>query len=603
MLRRSFIPFLGLLALFSFFPARAQEITPQPAIAMHGEPKYAADFTHFDYVNPDAPKGSTLKLGWTGSFDSLNPFIVRGDPAMGLGSGYVYESLMARSWDEPFALYGLIAESVEVPNDRSSVIFNINPKAHWSDGLPITADDVLFSWETLRDHGKPNHRTYYKKVEKAEKLSDRRVKFTFQRNDDDSINREMPLIMGLMPILPKHDWRDRTFDETTMRIPVGSGPYKLVSIDPGRSLTYERDPNYWGRDVPAERGMFNFERIRIDYYRDDNIALEAFKAGQYDWRRENNATKWATAYDVPAVKDGRIKLERFPHHRPEPATGFVFNTRRPLLQDPVLRAALGYAFDFGWINRNLFHGEYRRTESFFPNSELAAPPLPEGKELEVLEKYKAQLPADIFTTPVTPPETDGTEQSLRNNLRKAADTLRDAGYTLRNDQLFASSGTPVAFEILLNDPADEKVALSWARDLKRLGVKADVRTVDSAQYQARLANFDFDVTIGKWINTLSPGNEQIFYWSSNAADQKGSRNYAGVHDPVVDALAVSIPAARTREELIAEVHALDRVLMRGHYVVPFYYLGSDRIAYWAAHLRHPDTSPLYGVVMEDWWYQ
>lgn len=604
MLRRTLFFLSTLLASISFFvsPPHAQEISPQTAIAMHGEPRYKAGFTHFDYVNPDASEGGTLKLGWTGSFDSLNPFIVRGNPAMGLGSGYVYESLMARSWDEPFTLYGLIAESIEVPEDRSSIIFNINPKAHWSDGQPITADDVLFSYETLRDHGK--HRTYYKNVERAEKLSDRRVKFAFQRNTDGSINREMPLIMGLMSVLPKHDWQDRAFDETTMRIPVGSGPYKLAAVDPGRSLTYERDPNYWGKNVPAERGMFNFGRIRIDYYRDDNIALEAFKAGQYDWRRETNAMKWATAYDVPAVKDSRIKLERFPHHRPEAASGFVFNTRRTLLQDPVLRVALGYAFDFGWINRNLFHGEYRRTESFFPNSELAAPKLPEGKEFEILEKYKTQLPADIFTTPVTPPETDGTEESLRDNLRRATDMLRDAGYALRDDQLYAPySQTPIAFEILLNDPADEKVALSWARDLKRLGVKADVRVVDSAQYQAHLTSFDFDVTVSKWINTLSPGNEQIFYWGSNAADQKGSRNYAGVRDPVVDILAAVIPAARTREELVAEVHALDRVLMRGHYVVPFYYSGSDQIAYWTAHLRHPDAPPLYGVVMEDWWYQ
>ena len=595
------------LALGVFFPAQtiAQEkIAPQSALAMHGEPKYKPGFTHFDYVNPDAPKTGTLKLGWTGSFDSLNPFIVRGNPAMGLGSGYVYESLMARSWDEPFTLYGLIAETAEMPDDRSSVIFNLNPKAHWSDSEPITADDILFSYETLRDHGRPNHRTYYKKVKKAEKLSDRQVKFTFQHNPDGTIDREMPLIMGLMPILPKHDWDGRTFDETTLRIPVGSGPYKLISVDPGRSLTYELDPDYWGKDVPAQRGLFNFARIRIDYYRDDSIALEAFKAGQYDFRREANATKWVTNYDAPAVKDGRIKLERFPHQRPEPVIGFVFNTRKPLFKDPVLREALGYAFDFGWINRNLFHGQYHRTESFFPNSELAAPKLPEGKEKEVLEKYKAQLPADIFTSPVTPPNTDGSEQSLRDSLRKAAEMLRDAGYTLKDDQLYAPhSETPITFEVLLNDPADEKVALAWARDLKRLGIIANVHTVDSAQDQARLANFEFDVTTGKWINTLSPGNEQIFYWGSPAADQKGSRNYPGVKDPVVDALAGAIPAAHSREDLVANAHALDRVLMRGHYVVPFYYLGADQIAYWTAHLRHPETPPLYGVVLEAWWAQ
>jgi microcin C transport system substrate-binding protein len=579
-------------------------LVPQPAIAMHGAPKYGPGFAHFDYANPDASKTGTLKLGWLGTFDSLNPFIVRGVPAMGLGSGYVYESLMARSWDEPFTLYGLIAASVEVPEDRSSITFNLRPEAHWSDGEAITADDVLFSYETLRDHGRPNHRTYYRKVEKAEKLGENRVKFTFQPNADGSIDREMPLIMGLMPILPKHDWQDRSFDQTSLRIPIGSGPYKLIALDPGRSVTYELDPNYWGKNVPAQKGLFNFGRIKIDYYRDDSIALEAFKAGQFDLRREADANRWATAYDFPAAHDGRVKLARFPHHRPEPVTGFVFNTRKNLFKDPVLRDVLGYAFDFGWINRDLFHGQYKRTESYFPNSELAAPPLPQGRELEILEKFRAQLPASIFTTPVTPPATDGSEGAIRANLLKAADMLKKVGYTLKDNQLYAKDGqTPVNFEILLADPAEEKVALAWARTLKRLGVHARVHTVDSAQDQARLAAFDYDVTTGKWINTLSPGNEQIFYWGSEAADEKGSRNYAGIKDPVIDALASMIPAAKTRADLVDATHALDRVLMAGHYIVPFYYLGADQVVYWTAHLRHPDNISLYGFVLESWWLQ
>jgi len=600
--------FCALLAPGRFFvpPLWAQDKTTgvsSPAIAMHGEPKYKTGFTHFDYVNPDAPKEGLLKLGWTGTFDSLNPFIVTGVPAMGLGSGYVYESLMARSWDEPFTLYGLIAESVEVPDDRSSVIFNLNPKAHWSDGQPITADDVLFSYETLRDHGRPNHRTYYKKVEKAEQLSPLRIKFIFRHNEDGSIDHEMPLIMGLMPILPRHDWQTRAFDAASLHIPVGSGPYKLIKLDPGHSLTYELDPNYWGKMVAAQRGLFNFRQIRIDYYRDDSIALEGFKAGQYDFRREANATKWATGYDVPAVKDGRIKCECFPHQRPEPASGFIFNTRRPLFHDPALRAALEYTFDFGWINRTLFHGQYRRTESFFPNSELATSKLPDEKEGKILEKYKAQLPADIFTQPVTPPDSTAGEEALRRNLRKADELLRAAGYVTRDGKLYPPNAqTPVGFEILLNDPAEEKIGLEWARVLKRIGIEARVRTVDSAQYQARLANFDFDVTTGKWINTLSPGNEQFFYWSAAAADQKGSRNYAGIKDPVVDALTNAIPAAASRAELVATVHALDRVLMRGHYTIPFYYQGADCTAYWMKHLRHPAAVPLYGTVLESWWY-
>jgi microcin C transport system substrate-binding protein len=602
---RSLLPLLICLALLLSCPAHA-DTAPQAALAMHGAPKYGTGFTHFDYVNPDAPKGGVLKLGATGTFNSLNPFIVRGDPALGLATGYLsllYEPLMSRSWDEPFTLYGLIAETVEVPDDRSSITFNLNPAAHFSDGQPITADDVLFSYQTLRDKGRPNHRTYYKKVATAEKLSDRRIKFTFKPNMDGSIDKEMPLIMGLMPVLPAHDWKDRDFNQTTLRIPIGSGPYKIVRLDPGRSITYERDSDYWGRDLPVERGLYNFDTVHIDYYRDDGIALEAFKAGQYDLRRESNATKWTTSYDFPAVTDGRVKLEKLEHHRTEPAYGFVFNTRREPFRDPAFRAALEYSFDSGWINRNIFHGLYKRVDSFFPNSELVAPPLPEGKELTLLEPYKSQLPPEIFTTPVKPPETDGSEASLRTNLLKAEAMLRAAGYTLKDDQLYAPHSTePVSFEILLGDPAEEKLALTWTRALKRLGVAARVHTVDASQFQARMAAFNYDVTTYKWINTLSPGNEQIFFWGSDAADQQGSRNYAGVHDPVVDALANAIPAASSRDDLVMAAHALDRVLMAGHYVVPFYYLGADDIASWA-HFHHPAAMPLYGTVLETWWYQ
>lgn len=596
--------FFVLLAAFTFITSVAAA-EPQTALAMHGAPKYASGFAHFDYVNPDAPKGGTLKLAATGSFDSLNPFIVRGTAALGLSTGYlslVYEPLMARSADEPFTLYGLLAESVEVPEDRSSITFNLNPKAAWSDGQPVTADDVLFSFETLRDKGRPNHRTYYKKVEKAEKLGERRIRFTFKKNAAGVIDREMPLIMALMPILPKHDWQDRDFNQTSLRIPVGSGPYTLTKVEPGRSITYTRNPHYWGHDLPVEQGLHNFDAIQIDYYRDASIALQAFKAGQYDLRIENDPNRWATAYDFPAAHDGRVKLEEIPHHRTEPATGFIFNTRRDLFHDPVLREALGYGFDSAWINRNLFHDHYHRTTSFFPNSELAAPVLPEGREKDILEKYRTQLPPEIFTKPVTPPETDGSEGSLRNHLLKAEAMLREAGYGFENDQLMTPQKKPVVFEILLSDPAEEKVALSWARALKRLGVGAHVHTVDSAQYQARLASFDYDVTTGRWVNTLSPGNEQVFYWGSAAADQKGSRNYAGIKSPVVDALASSIPETKSREDLVAATHALDRVLMAGHYTVPFYYLGVDDIAYWTK-LHHPDRMPPYGTVLESWWIQ
>ena len=590
-------------ALLLLSPLAAQAASePQQALAMTGEPLYAAGFDHFAYANPDAPKGGVMKLGATGSFDSLNPFIVRGQPPFGLSTGtmsLVYESLMTRGWDEPFTLYGLIAESVELADDRSSIIFNLNPKARFSDGKPLTTEDVLFSFETLRDKGRPNHRTYYKKVETAEILSPTRIQFTFKANEKGTIDQEMPLIIGLMPILPKHFWQNHEFNQTGLRWPVGSGPYKVASVDTGRSITYERNPKYWGKDLPVMRGLYNFDKIRVDYYRDDSIALQAFKAGQYDLRRETDPTKWTTAYTFPAATNGHVKLEHLQHHRTEPAYGFIFNTRRTLFADPILRAALEYSFDFSWVNKNLFYEQYKHVTSFFPNAELAAPPLPEGKELGILNTYRAQLPSEIFVNPVTPPEA-ANEKKFRDNLLKAETMLRDAGYTIRNNQLFTPTHTPVAFEIMLSDPTEEKVALTWAQALKRLGIEANIRTIDSAQYQSRLASFDYDVTANKWFNSLSPGNEQMYFWGSAAADQKGSRNYAGVRNPVVDALAAAIPNAATRDDLVASTHALDRVLMQGHYIVPLYYLGADNIASWNK-LQHPEQMSLYGNVMESWW--
>jgi len=627
---------------------------------MHGAPKYPDGFAHFDYVNPDAPKGGTLHLGVVGTFDSLNPFIVRGTipqaPAFSMfSSAAIYEPLMARSWDEPFSLYGLIAQSMDMPDDRSSVTFTLRPEAHWQDGQPITVDDVLFSFTTLRDQGRPNHRTYYKNVEKAEKIGPRTVRFSFYKQADGAFNREMPLIMGLMPILPAHDWGDRVFNQTTLRPPVASGPYKITKVDPGRSLTLTRDPKYWGRNLAPEKGMYNFDTVVIDYYRDENVALQAFKAGQFDLRREPDPRKWASSYDGPALSAGHITLARFTHGRPEAVTGFILNTRRPLFQNPALREAVALAFDFGWINKTLFHGFYKRTESFFPNSELAAGRgLPEGAEKALLERYRKQMAATLFTQSVTPPETDGSSEARRVQLLQAAEILKKAGYELRDGVLWtpkdaagkgeegkekketkwdarlrghdggrgketaalAEEGQqakgspqrladgaqqPVLFEVMLADPTEEKIALEWARDLQRLGITVRVRTVDSAQYQARLTGFDYDVTTGRWFNSLSPGNEQIFFWGCAAASQNGSRNYPGICDPVVDALAKAVPAAKTRAELVSTVKALDRVLMAGHYVVPFYYLGADQVAYWPARVAHPVATPLYGQILETWW--
>lgn len=596
-------PSFFILPALLLFPLSSFASEPVAAIAMHGLPKLSDGFASFGYVNPDAPKGGEIVIGTTGTFDSLNPFIIRGTPAMGLALGSLsltYESLMARSWDEPFTLYGLIAQSIEVPESRESVTFTLRPEARWQDGKPLTADDVMFSYQTLRDKGRPNHRMYYKKVELAEKLGENSVRFKFKRNPDGEIDREMPLIMGLMPIVPKHIWEGREFNQTTMQLPVGSGPYRVSKIDSGRSITYERNPDYWGRDVPAQKGQYNFDKIRVDYYRDDAVALQAFKSGQYDLRRESDPNKWAVSYDFPAAHDGRVTLEAFKHKRTESINGFILNTRRDVFKDKALREAVSYAFDFGWINKNLFHGFYKRTESFFPNSELAVDANPlKGAELALLEKFRSKLDPDIFTQSVAPPSTDGSERGLRKNLLAATKLLKQAGYVLKEGRLYKNA-QPVEFEIMLNDPVEEKVALQWSRTLEKLGIIAHVRTVDSAQYQARLTSFDFDVTVGKWSNSLSPGNEQLLFWGSAAAKQQGSRNYPGINDPVVDELASSIMAAVTREELVTATHALDRVLLDGNYVVPFYHLGADQIAF-KSKLKHPEKIPLYGPIIETWW--
>jgi microcin C transport system substrate-binding protein len=568
---------------------------------MHGEPRYAADFSHFDYADPAAPQGGVFRNAATGTFDTLNPFIVRGRAALGLG--YVTESLMQRSWDEPFSLYGLIAESITVPDDRSWVEFTVRPQARWHDGVPITPADVLFSWRTLRDHGRPNHRSYYRKVAHAEQTAERTVRFTFAAPEDHEIpdDREMPLIMGLMPILPEHAWRGRDFDRTTLEPPLGSGPYRVARFEPGRTIAYERVPDYWGRDLPVNRGQYNFGEIRYDYYRDDGVALEAFKAGAYDFRRETDPTKWATGYDFPAARDGSVKLERLPHGRPEPMRAMIFNTRRPQFADRTVRDALSYALDFEWMNRTLFHGAYRRTASYYPNSELAASGPPGSAELAVLEPLRDNLPPEVFGPAYVPPATDGSGPSgLRANLRKAQEMLASAGWTVRDGHLRNAQGTTFEFEILLVSSSDEKVALEFARALQRLGVTAKVRTVDSAQYQARLESFDFDMTLNRWTSTLSPGNEQLYYWGSAAADWQGSRNYAGIRSPAVDALAESLAAAVDRDDLIARVRALDRALTWGHYVVPLYHLTADHVAYWS-RLKRPAVTPVYGMVIDAWW--
>ena len=562
-------------------------------IAMHGAPRYAADFRHLDYVNPDAPKGGELRLAVIGTFDNLNPFMVKGAKAH--GRHLMFESLMKRSWDEPFSLYGLIAESVEMPDDRSSIAFRLRPEARFHDGSPVTADDVVFSWETLKEKGRPNHRLYYRKVKRLERPDDRTVRFVFDAGAPD---RELPLIIGLMPVLSKAHFSTAPFDRTTLKPPLGTGPYTVETLDAGRSITYRRNPDYWGRHLPVNRGQYNFDRIRYDYYRDDSVMMEAFRAGLYDLRREYSATRWATAYRFPAAKGGRVKLEVVPHGRPSGMLALAFNTRRKIFADRTVRFALAHALDFTWINKTLLRNAYARTRSIFDNSELASRGVPAGGELDLLKPHRQRLPPELFERPYAPPGDGGR---ARANLKTARDLLAGAGWSVSDGKLRrGSDGLPMAFEILLVDPEKKKLSLAFARNLKRLGIDAEVRTVDSSQYQNRLTAYDFDMIIYRWGMSLSPGNEQAFYWGSAAADVEGTRNYPGIREPVVDGLIDLMTKARGREAFANTVRAMDRVLLWGHYFIPLYHAKTDRIAYWNRFGR-PEVTPLYGTVLETWW--
>ena len=584
----------ALAALAAFALGGAQPMAaPVHGIAMHGTPKYAPDFAHLDYANPDAPKGGTLRRAVTGTFDNLNPFIIKGVAAP--GRHHFFESLLKRTWDEPFSLYGLIAESIDVPDDRSSVTFTLRREARFHDGSPITVDDVIFSWETLKEQGRPNHRLFYNKVRKIERPDARTVRFHF---DTETPDRELPLILGLMPIISKAYYTSVTFEETTLTPPLGSGPYVIESVDAGRGIVYRRDPDYWGRDLPINRGQHNFDRIGYDYYRDDEVMMEAFRAGEYDLRLERSATRWATGYDFPAVEDGRVRLEQLPHGRPSGMFALVYNTRRPMFAARAVRYALSHAFDFEWVNKALLQGAYVRTHSIFDNSELGARGLPEGGELALLAPHRDALPPELFDTAYHAPAVEG---GLRANLAHARRLLEQAGWRIQDGALVrASDGLPMTFEILLVNPGNEKIGLAFARNLKRLGVEAKIRTVDTAQYQYRRNTYDFDMIIYRWGMSLSPGNEQAFYWGADAADEEGTRNYPGIKDPVVDDLIARMTEARSREDFVDVVRAMDRVLMWGHYLIPLYHLNDDRYAYWDK-LGRPEFIPVYGAVLDTWW--
>ncbi len=575
-------------------PRGPEKIRVAHAIAMHGEPKYGPDFTHFDYINPEAPRGGTLREAALGGFDSFNPYIAKGNAAANLG--YVFETLMTGSADEAFTEYGLIAQTIEWPEDRSWVAFTLRPEARWHDGRPITAEDVIFSLQLLKTKGHPQFRFYYQSVIEAEKTGPREVRFSFAAGD----NRELPLIVGQMPILPKHYWETRDFEKTTLEPPLGSGPYKIADFEPGRHVVYERVADYWGRDLAVNRGQYNFDSLRTDYYRDDTVVRQALKAGNIDFRVENQAKAWALDYDVPAVREGWLKKDKFEHRRPTGMQAFTMNARRAVFQDRRVRRALAFAFDFDWSNRNLFFGQYTRTESYFSNSELAAAGLPSPQEMEILEPYRDRIPAEVFTQEYRAPETDGTGWP-RDNLARAFDLLSEAGWIVRDMKLVsAETGARMRFEILLISPAFERIVLPFKRNLNRLGIEVSVRLVDTAQYINRVRAFDFDMIVGGWGQSESPGNEQRNYWTSASAKTNGSRNFAGIEDPVIDALVERIISAPDRESLIMTTRSLDRVLLWGHYVISNWHIRFDRIVYWDKFGK-PQAPPRRGTSTSYWW--
>lgn len=582
-------------ALLFLLPVFASAADIHHAVAMHGSPKYGPDFSHFEYARPDAPRGGTLRRHVIGTFDGFNPFISRGTAAAGIS--LLYDTLTTPSRDEPFTQYGLLAEKIEMPEDRSWVIYHLREEARFADGKPVTADDVVFSFELLTEQGAPFYSFYYGDVEKVEALDSQRVRYTFADGD----NRELALIVGQMQVLPKHFWEERDFTRSSLEHPLGSGPYRVAEHDTGKRVIYERREDYWGKDLPVNRGHYNFDRVTFEYFLDDTVALEAFKGGRYDLRNENTASNWASGYQGPALSRGEIIKEEIPHSLPAGMQGFVFNLRQPIFQDRTLRKAIAYAYDFEWANQNLFHGQYRRTRSYFQNSELAATGLPSEAEKKILEPLRDRIPEEVFTEEYNPPATDGSGRP-RQNLSKAQALLREAGYTVRNNQLYNPDGEPVRFQILLDSPAFERVVLPFARNLKTLGVDADVRRVDRQQYVERTRNFDFDMMVNVFGQSHSPGNEQRDYWHSSSAERSDSRNLAGIADPAVDQLVDLVINARDRDELVTRTRALDRVLQWGHYVVPNWHVDYYRIA--RRHtLARPEVSPPYGITFDTWWYQ
>jgi microcin C transport system substrate-binding protein len=599
-------PPMGALAAGSFAPAAAApERVWRHGLSLFGEPQYAAGFKHFDYVNPAAPKVGTVRQIAFGTFDNFNQVISGIKGSLGLGTELFTETLTTPALDEVSSDYGLLAEAISYPDDRSTVTYRLRAIAHWQDGKPVTPDDVVYSFNTFKKNS-PQLAAYYRHVTKAEQSGEHDVTFTF----DGPGNRELPQIVGQLPVLPKHWWegadkagKKRDVAQTTLEPPLGSGPYRLTDFAPGRTIVYRRDPDYWGKDLNVAIGSNNFQQIRYEYYRDSTVALEAFKADQVDWRTENSAKNWATAYDFPAVRDKQVVLERFPIRSLGLMQAYAFNIRRDKFKDPLLRRAFNFAFDFEEMNKELFFGQYKRIDSYFDGTELACSGIPQGEELEILQTVKDKVPAELFTKPYTNP-VGGNQQAVRDNLREALRLLREAGYAVRDTKLVnTKTNERLAVELLVDDPAFERVMLFYKPSLQRLGITVSVRVVDSAQYENRLRQWDFDIIIASWGESLSPGNEQRGYWGSQAADIPGSRNLVGIKNPAVDTLINRVIFAKNRAELVAATRALDRVLLWNFYVVPQWNYPFARTARWD-RFGHPQLMPKYGASAFPtiWWW-
>jgi microcin C transport system substrate-binding protein len=600
-----FLPLLAALLLGLAAPALAQTPTDvwSHAFTMEGEPKYPADYAHFDYVNPDAPKGGTVRMGAMGGFDTFNPILPKGETANGIG--LIYETLMTPNMDEVNTYYGLLAESFRIAPDYGAVTFRIDPDARWHDGEPVTAEDVVWSFEKLIELN-PDRKQYYINITKAEVTAPGEVTFTF----DQTGNRELPLILGQLMVLPQHWWEGtdakgnkRNIAESTLEPPMGSGPYRLDSFDAGRTLTYKRVEDYWGADHPTQVGQNNFDEYRFEYFLDMTVQFEAFKGDQFDWWWENTARRWATAYDFPAVKEGRVVLELFPQDYAGSGIGlgFIPNLRREKFQDERVREALNYAFDFEELSNTLFFNQYERIDSYFFGLPFRATGLPEGEELEILNSIKDMVPPSVFTEPYANP-VSGDPAKLRENLRQALTLFNEAGYTLDGNRLVDANGEQFTFEILLNGPTIEPVAQNLVTNLAQIGVAATIRSVDSPQYINRTRSFDFDVIYSGWSQSFSPGNEQRFFFGSGSANEEGSQNYAGIANPAVDALIDKLVVADDRDTQIAITKALDRVLLHNHYIVPSYSLRNSRIARWN-RFSHPENLPEFSSGFPTiWWW-